>query len=526
MKTINLPRALLPTETVPIATPPSLDDARVPGSNLVIPIGMGILFLSGLCTLYVIFRTMTRWKTTQRSLPMALRVPFYIAMSGRPWPDGDCQLIGGITFFLVSCNMLLVGSLAMLTFLRICRRLCIDLGRCDYKLFAFVISLSFVLTMVGIPSFGASKYWCFTNQINHIIPYTTLALNFSILVIIVFCYAMTLREINSIQFRKDHKCKFDTGTKHKKIEPIVVRKIIGYVLIFVIQWTPAMIYVFCQTIGYDQMWIYLVTEATVNLGGIGNMIQYIINEGWRNDPDANINDSGDMSVIIPTPSCPDTNYPNYQISSDAPTITLPFQQSKIRVNEMITIKIDDYKSNSFIPDTFGDSPTIAPSIDSKVESLKNQRKDEMMMKQQREIVQRDISVSSSSSQSDHSNIMNELDKIIERHNEDIIRHGGIMARQSDNMSRQSGTTTTLTREKSLKSYRKSIKNKTNRNDTVSWHRFGSGGNNRTSIRGLLQKVENFRKVKDPKNTDEIKEIDENLPPGGNDDDDDSTYTFL
>ncbi|KAF0364799.1 putative g-protein coupled receptor 21 [Gigaspora margarita] len=544
MKTINLPRALLPTETVPIATPPSLDDARVPGSNLVIPIGMGILFLSGLCTLYVIFRTMTRWKTTQRSLPMALRVPFYIAMSdfflfcihvlnlgfplfqGRPWPDGDCQLIGGITFFLVSCNMLLVGSLAMLTFLRICRRLCIDLGRCDYKLFAFVISLSFVLTMVGIPSFGASKYWCFTNQINHIIPYTTLALNFSILVIIVFCYAMTLREINSIQFRKDHKCKFDTGTKHKKIEPIVVRKIIGYVLIFVIQWTPAMIYVFCQTIGYDQMWIYLVTEATVNLGGIGNMIQYIINEGWRNDPDANINDSGDMSVIIPTPSCPDTNYPNYQISSDAPTITLPFQQSKIRVNEMITIKIDDYKSNSFIPDTFGDSPTIAPSIDSKVESLKNQRRDELIMKQQREIVQRDISVSSSSSQSDHSNIMNELDKIIERHNEDIIRHGGIMARQSDNMSRQSGTTTTLTREKSLKSYRKSIKNKTNRNDTVSWHRFGSGGNNRTSIRGLLQKVENFRKVKDPKNTDEIKEIDENLPPGGNDDDDDSTYTFL
>ncbi|CAG8512751.1 16204_t:CDS:2 [Gigaspora rosea] len=323
---------------------------------------------------------------------------------------------------------------------------------------------------------------------------------------------MTLREINSIQFRKDHKCKFDTASKHKKIEPIVVRKIIGYVLIFVIQWTPSMIYVFCQTIGYDEMWIYLVTEATINLGGIGNMIQYIINEGWRNDPDANINDSGDISaVIIPTPSSPDTNYPNYQISSSAPTITLPFHQSKIRVNEMITIKIDDYKSNNFIPNTFGDSPTIAPSIDSKVESLKNQRKDEMIMKQQREIVQRDISVSSSSSQSDHSNIMNELDKIIERHNEDVIRHGGIMARQSDNMSRQSGTTTTLTREKSLKSYRKSIKNKNNRNDTVSWHRFGGGGNSRTSIRSFLQKVDKFKKVKDPKNIDEIKEIDENLP---------------
>ncbi|CAG8512770.1 16205_t:CDS:2, partial [Gigaspora rosea] len=207
---------------------------------------------------------------------------------------------------------------------------------------------------------------------------------------------MTLREINSIKLRKDYKSKFDTASKHKKIEPIVVRKIIGYILIFIIQWTPSMIYVFCQTIDYDEMWIYLVTDATINFGGIGNMIQYIINEGWRNNPDTNINNSGD--IIVPTPSCPD---PNYQISSSAPTIASPLHQSKINVNEMITITINDYESNTIVSDTFGDSPIIAPSIDSKVENLKNQRKDEMIIKQQREIVQRDISVSSSSSQSDH-----------------------------------------------------------------------------------------------------------------------------
>ncbi|CAG8472986.1 16417_t:CDS:1 [Dentiscutata heterogama] len=261
------------------------------------------------------------------------------------------------------------------------------------------------------------------------------------------------------------------------------------------------------------MWIYLVTDATVNLGGIGNMIQYIINEGWRNDTSGNINESCDMSaVIIPSPSSNDSDYPN---TSPAPTISLPFHQSKSRINEMISIKIDDSKSNLFLPDTLNDSsPTIVPSI----ENLKNDRNDDFKMKQQREIIQRDISVSSSSSQSDHSNIMNELDKIIVRHNEDVIRHGGVMARQNG---------TTLTREKSLKPFRKSIKNKNNRNDTVSWHRFGSGGNSRTSIRGLLQRVETFRKVKDPKNidpksTDEIKEIDEeNLPPGGN-----ATYSYL
>ncbi|CAG8768871.1 13276_t:CDS:2, partial [Racocetra persica] len=139
-----------------------------------------------------------------------------------------------------------------------------------------------------------------------------------------------------------------------------------------------------------------------------------------------------------------------------------------------------------------------PSISSKVDILKNQRKDDVLMKQQREIVQRDISASSSS-QSDHSHIMNELDKIIVKHNDDVIRHGGIMARQNS---------TTLENEQNLKIFRKSSmkKNKNNRNDTVSWHRFGSGPNNRASIRGLLQRVE---------------KVDESPPPGGNE-----SYPYL
>ncbi|CAG8807034.1 32829_t:CDS:2, partial [Racocetra persica] len=333
-------RAFLPTQTVPISNPPSLNDERVPGSEIVIPFGMGLLFLSGLCTIYVIFRTLSRWKTIKRSLPMALRVPFYISLSGnviitgfplfqgRPWPEDDCRLIGGVTFFLVSCNMILVGSLAMLTFLRICRKWYIDLGKCDYKLFAFLISLSFVLSMAGIPSFGS----------------------------------------------RQKATRFDTATsKHKRVEPIVVRKIIGYVLIFIIQWTPSMIYVFGQIINYDEMWIYLVTDATVNLGGIGNMIQYIINEGWRNDPNADINDDELSVIVVNNPSTAELNSP-----SSAPTISLPLHHSKIKVDELITIKIDP-RQRAITPDSQSDyssSPTIAPSISSKVDILKNQRKDD------------------------------------------------------------------------------------------------------------------------------------------------------
>ncbi|CAG8722560.1 6671_t:CDS:1, partial [Scutellospora calospora] len=63
----------------------------------------------------------------------------------------------------------------------------------------------------------------------------------------------------------------------------------------------------------------------------------------------------------------------------------------------------------------------------------------------------------------------------------------------------------------------------NRNDTVSWHRFGSGGNNnRSSIKGFLQKVDNFRRTRNF-DIDEIKEAEEIIPPDGTDND---SYSYL
>ncbi|CAG8581795.1 2961_t:CDS:2 [Diversispora eburnea] len=191
-----------------ISSNPSIipqDNSRIPGSEIVITLGMSLVIASGICTIYVIIRILTRWWISRRSLSMALRVPFYIAISGYPWPENKCRIIGAITFFFIGCNMILVGTLAVLTYLRICRKWYIDLG--------------------------ASKYW--------------------LLAITLFSYTMTLKRINSINFNQ---------------EPL--RKIIGYVLIFILQWTPPMVY---------------VMDATINLGGVGNMIQYIINEGlWDN----------------------------------------------------------------------------------------------------------------------------------------------------------------------------------------------------------------------------------------------------
>ena len=197
--------------------------------------------------------------------------------------------------------MTLVGLLAFLTYLRICRKMYIDLGRFDYKGALFVLTTSSIYSIISIPSYDAGKYWCFTNNTSaRILPILTLILNFTILIITIFSYSFILREINSIRFinenskerererereRSDENSYEDgnnnflnrtrsmltrsgsNGSKNnnnndknsKKIEPIVVRKIIGYVLIFIIQWTLPMIYVLGQIINYDPLWVYLIT---------------------------------------------------------------------------------------------------------------------------------------------------------------------------------------------------------------------------------------------------------------------------
>nr|CAG8535706.1 5491_t:CDS:2 [Entrophospora candida] len=164
--------------------------------QLLVLLGMTIVSLNGLCASYVIIRTLKRWCATRTSLPMALRVPFYITMS-EPWPENpQCKIIGGLTFFFVACHMLLVELLALFTYLRVCR----------------------VMDPENI-----GKY-------------------------------------------------LNSDGVDDVILSIITRKIATYVLIFIVQWSPSSVYVFGQIVGYAHIWVYFVTEMTINLGGILNMI--------------------------------------------------------------------------------------------------------------------------------------------------------------------------------------------------------------------------------------------------------------
>ncbi|CAG8801425.1 14150_t:CDS:2, partial [Gigaspora margarita] len=131
-----------------------------------------------------------------------------------------CKVVGGLSFFGVSNNMSLVGSIALLTYLRTCKKWAIDLGKYDYKLFAIISLLSFTLTLIGVPSFGPK-----------------------------------------VNFRNKVVQKLGNNSRLSRLEIIVARKITGYILIFILQWTPTMFYVIGQICGYDKIWMYTLTEV-------------------------------------------------------------------------------------------------------------------------------------------------------------------------------------------------------------------------------------------------------------------------
>ncbi|RGB25289.1 hypothetical protein C1646_724158 [Rhizophagus diaphanus] len=54
-----------------------------PSTNfkIVIIFGLVMIIINGVCASYMLSRTLSRWFITKKSLPMSLRVPFYIALS-------------------------------------------------------------------------------------------------------------------------------------------------------------------------------------------------------------------------------------------------------------------------------------------------------------------------------------------------------------------------------------------------------------------------------------------------------------
>ncbi|CAG8510260.1 12135_t:CDS:2 [Funneliformis mosseae] len=165
--------------------------------------------------------------------------------------------------------MLLVGSLALVSYLRVCKAMILNTGIFDYRIFLFPAFLPALLSIPAWPSFGGDGYWCFQNRESAFIPLSLLYADILILMTSLFCYIGIVHAINVSRFRNDQE-NFCTANK----------KIIGYLFTYILQWTPVMIYIITDIERQANMWVFAICITSLPIGGILKTYQYISNEGW------------------------------------------------------------------------------------------------------------------------------------------------------------------------------------------------------------------------------------------------------
>ncbi|RHZ89795.1 hypothetical protein Glove_10g22 [Diversispora epigaea] len=176
-----------------------------------------------------------------------------------------------IYIFLAVC-------IAILTWLRVCRGLNIDLGKYDYKLLMIIIVIPTIYTILRVKIYGISmecddsrtKIWSIENLIEISL----------FLIICLYCYICILYEIKKTQAMTE--IILDNDQIRKSMRQRVYRKVSGYILIFVIQSIVIIVLNVTFIFKITGPWVVFTFNIFTNFSGIGNFFQYIINEGWTN----------------------------------------------------------------------------------------------------------------------------------------------------------------------------------------------------------------------------------------------------
>ncbi|GBB95623.1 hypothetical protein RclHR1_02580006 [Rhizophagus clarus] len=70
------------------------------------------------------------------------------------------------------------------------------------------------------------------------------------------------------------------------IEKRTFKKILTYILVFILQYIPIVIYDICKFLKIRYLVFDAIIPGVLNFGGIGNVIQYLYNEGLSNNNNA------------------------------------------------------------------------------------------------------------------------------------------------------------------------------------------------------------------------------------------------
>ncbi|CAB4403784.1 unnamed protein product [Rhizophagus irregularis] len=252
----------------------------------VVDLSLTMLALGFIGCFYVFYRIYKQWILNKKSLVMIHKLPYYTAcidmllnanflvnimhtaIRGRVWDDPVCQLMSVFNWAFISIN------------------LCFLLCNSDNNL----PSNFTILQLINIPNHGGRKYWCAGKPGQVRSPMILFVMITSSLLIVCFCYMNILVRIINIQnpsisaLSKDSANENGIGNdvleQRAEIERRAAKKILSYVVIFIMQWVPVQISAAARFFLNDHTWVYLVTSIGRSFGGIGNAIQYVLNEGW------------------------------------------------------------------------------------------------------------------------------------------------------------------------------------------------------------------------------------------------------
>ncbi|CAG8678641.1 8376_t:CDS:2 [Gigaspora margarita] len=261
----------------------------------VVIFGFVFNFLALAGIFFVFNRIYYRWTHKHKSLSMALRVPFYLgvldlvfvlfmtvsmmhlAIYHTPLSDHVCKSNAAISVAFTIFHRLVIA---------VCRQIVCNTGRYDWKLFLPIAIISTILSLLSIPTYGTNIYWCAAKPDTAMVPIFSILMTFLVLFICLFCYIQTIRVIRAIKNKQlsieNRGVVARISTLKSPIDEVEIKvttKVLGYILVYMVQWLPDIPYDIYSLIGRAEPWVYCLVIVAVHMGSIGNAIFYVINEG-------------------------------------------------------------------------------------------------------------------------------------------------------------------------------------------------------------------------------------------------------
>ncbi|PKY45322.1 hypothetical protein RhiirA4_516382 [Rhizophagus irregularis] len=166
-----------------------------------------------------------------------------------------CTSLGFITSLFIVMNMMLMASLALITYLRICKRYVMNLGKKDWILFSLILFPTLTISFVTwyLNGFGPDTFWCFINQ----------------------------EETDGLEIRPPSffygPITAPTAAQERTLKNITkaTRKMSSYIFLQMLQYTPIIIYSLCILMNQMQTWVYVLTVVMLNLGGVAKSFVFM-----------------------------------------------------------------------------------------------------------------------------------------------------------------------------------------------------------------------------------------------------------